>query len=77
MDVQAEHGAEDQPFGQWLLDQTKRGDWISDLAKGMRALPNFTKSGTPDDLRALLHLSGATGDDFEALDDAELAWLRS
>ena len=64
-----------ETFGAWLLKQTKRDDWIGPLAKSAKADPKFRAAMSPDDLRKKLHEAGAEGDAFEALDDAEVAWL--
>lgn len=62
------------PFGEWLLQQTGRRGWIGDLAKAAKADRTFPKRGSPEDLRQRLQKSGADGDAFEALEDAELDW---
>lgn len=64
-------------FGEWLVKHTKRDDWIGRLAKSSRADPLFRNDSTPNDLRMRLQHSKATGDAFDALDDAELEWLNS
>ena len=62
-------------FGEWLVKQVKREDWIGTLAKSAKGDPRFRASSTPDDLRKRLQEAGAEGDTFEALDDAEVEWL--
>jgi hypothetical protein len=64
-------------FGAWLLQQDKRGGWVGDLAKGMKASRGFPRGGSVDDVRKHLSDIRAEGDAFEALDDAERAWLNS
>lgn len=61
-------------FGEWLLRQDKRGGFIGDLAKGMKADRAFPRRGSVDDVRKHLSSIRAEGDAFEALDDAELDW---
>jgi len=63
------------PFGRWLLEQTKRDGWIGDLAKAAKADRGFPKAGDPDAVRKRLGELQAEGDMFEAVDDAEMAWL--
>jgi hypothetical protein len=65
-----------QPFGAWLVAQTNRTGWISDLAKAAKADRGFPRDGDPDAVRS--HLSGkqADSDMLEAVDDAENIWLR-
>jgi len=63
------------PFGEWLLKQDKRKDWIADLAKWAKSDIRFPKLGSADDVRKRLTDIAAEGDAFEALDDAELDWL--
>ncbi|WP_336974128.1 hypothetical protein [Sphingobium aromaticiconvertens] len=62
-------------FGEWLVKQVKRDDWIGTLAKSAKADFRFRANSTPDDLRKRLQEAGAEGDTFEALDDAEVEWL--
>ena len=69
--------ADREPFGTWLLRQTKRDGWVGDLAKGAKADRTFPKNGSPDDVRKHIHKQGADGDMFEAVDDAETDWLSS
>lgn len=52
-----------------------RDDWIGPLAKSAKGDPKFRVAMSPDDLRKKLQEAGAEGDAFEALDDAEVAWL--
>lgn len=62
-------------FGEWLMKQVKRDDWIGTLAKSAKADLRFKSSSTPDELRKRLQEAGAEGDTFEALDNAEMEWL--
>jgi hypothetical protein len=66
--------AKPEPFGKWLLAQRDRGDWVDDLASAARADRAFPKNGDPDAVRGWLQNSRASGDDWEALEDAESAW---
>jgi len=63
------------PFGRWVLEQTNRDGWIGDLAKAAKADRGFPKDGDPDAVRKRLGDLQAEGDMFEAVDDAETAWL--
>jgi hypothetical protein len=63
-----------EPFGKWLLSQRDRGDWVDALATAARADRTFPKTGDPEAARAWLQNSRASGDDWEALEDAESAW---
>ena len=77
MTIEMEDPADtDQPFGSWLVTQTCRSGWISDLAKAAKADRGFPRDGDPDAVRA--HLSGkqADSDMLEAVDDAERIWFR-
>ncbi|WP_311269760.1 hypothetical protein [Sphingobium sp. WCS2017Hpa-17] len=64
-----------EAFGAWLLRHAKREDWIGTLAKQAKSDPWFRAATTPNELRKRLQEAGAEGDIFEALDDAEVAWL--
>lgn len=64
------------PFGGWLTRQlTGKSEAMDMLIKGAKVDPSFPKSGDPDDVRKHLGGRGADPDVFEAIDDAELAWL--
>lgn len=63
------------PFGAWLLNRKPRGDWVDELVDTARKDPSFPRSGDPETVRRHLSARGATGDAFEALDDAETDWL--
>lgn len=62
-------------FGEWLVKQIKRDDWIGTLAKSAKVDPLFRADSTPDELRKRRQQAGAEGDTFEALDDAEVEWI--
>lgn len=63
-------------FGTWLIGQKGRGGWVGDLAGVAAKDPRFPKSGDVAAARAWLGGLRASGDDWEALDDAEAAWQR-
>ena len=67
----ATSGPSRQPFGAWLLDQTKRPGLIGQLAKAVRLDRAFPKNGTAEDVRTRFASVGADGDAFMALEDAE------
>lgn len=67
---------EPEPFGAWLLGQTKRSGPVGELAKAVRLDRGFPKRGSVDDVRRHFGLLGADGDAFDALDDAERAYDR-
>jgi hypothetical protein len=64
-----------RPFGAWLLAQQDRRGLIGALAKAAKADGGFPGRGDPDAVRSRLAMAGAEGDMFEAVDDAEAAWL--
>jgi len=63
-------------FGEWLVGQADGSGWINMLAKAARADRGFPRTGDADAVRKYLSGKQAEGDMFEALDDAESAWLR-
>lgn len=63
------------PFGAWLITQKDAGGFVGGLAKSAAADRTFPRSGDVDAAKAWLQNSRASGDDWEALDDAETAWL--
>ncbi|MGF7150081.1 hypothetical protein FHS96_003739 [Sphingomonas zeicaulis] len=63
------------PFGNWLLGQHGRSDWIGDLARAAKADRAFPKAGDADAARHRLSAMGAEADMFEALEAAEIEWL--
>lgn len=64
-----------KPFGTWLLEQTDRPGWISGLAKAAKTDRSFPRNGDIDAVRKRFQETGADGDAFEALDDAEMDYL--
>ena len=69
-------GQEALSFGTWLLTQITEDGWIGDLAKAAKADRSFPRNGDPDAVRLHLSSKQADSDMFEALDAAEIAWLR-
>jgi hypothetical protein len=63
-----------EPFGQWLLAQKDRGDWIDGIAAAARADRSFPTTGDPEAVRKHLRGQQADGDVFAAIDDAESDW---
>jgi len=61
-------------FGEWLLAQAEREDWIGDLARMAAGDAAFGPGCNADDLR--LHMSVPETDPelFVTLDDAEREW---
>ena len=66
-----------ESFGAWVLKQKDRDGWIGILADGARSDRQFPRNGSPEDVRKRLRDTMAEGDMFEAVDDAETAWMRS
>jgi hypothetical protein len=64
-------------FGSWLIQQKGRGGFIGQLATGAAADRTFPRSGDVEAARKWLQASRPSGDDWEALEDAESAWLAS
>jgi len=63
------------PFGQWLLQQRDRGDWVDGVADAARADRTFPRGGDPEAVRAHLRKQQADGDAFAVVDDAESDWM--
>ena len=64
-------------FVTWLLGQGKSGGTIGELAKAARADRLFPRKGSADDVRARFDGTGADGDAYAALEDAERAYDRA
>lgn len=64
-----------EPFGAWLVKQKGRAGFIGGLAASAASDRNFPRNGDFEDAKKWLQAQRASGDDWEALDDAELAWL--
>ena len=63
-----------EPFGAWLLKQGDRRGWIADLAKAAKADLSFPKQGDAAAVSVWLDSQRASGEDWEALEDAQRAW---
>ncbi len=75
MDIQEVSAAKVIPFGTWLVAQQGRGGFIGGLADAAAGDRSFPRAGDVDAARKWLQARMASGDDWEALDDAELDWL--
>ena len=65
------------PFGAWLIQQTGSRGFVAGLAESASKDRTFPRHGSVEDARKWLQGQRASGDDWEALDDAESAWLAS
>jgi hypothetical protein len=74
-DVQERSAVDGVTFGAWLVKQAGRDGWTGDLGKAAKADRSFPREGNPDDVRDWLKKQRASGDDWEALEDAERDWL--
>ena len=63
-----------EPFAAWLLKQGDRRGWVADLAKAAKADRSFPKQGDVAAVSVWLDSQRASGDDWEALEDAQRAW---
>ena len=61
-------------FGAWLLTQQDAGGFVGQLANAATIDRTFPKSGDVDAARKWLQANRASGDDWEALEDAETKW---
>ncbi len=75
MEVREISAASVIPFGTWLVAQQGRGGFIGGLADAAAGDRTFPRAGDVEDARKWLQRRMASGDDWEALDDAELDWL--
>ncbi|WP_103098413.1 hypothetical protein [Novosphingobium guangzhouense] len=64
-----------QPFGAWLVSQTGRSGFIGQIAEAAAGDRNFPRTGDVEAAKKWLQGRRASGDDWEALEDAELDWL--
>ncbi len=69
--------ADRQPFGAGLVKQTGACGFVAQLADSAAKDRSFPRAGSVEDARKWLQAQRASGDDWEALDDAESAWLAS
>lgn len=58
-------------FGAWLLRQKGRDGWIGDFALAAFADRSFPRTGDTEAVRQWLSKQRASGDDWQALADAE------
>ncbi|MBI0474423.1 hypothetical protein D9601_03465 [Sphingomonas sp. MA1305] len=61
-------------FGAWLLQQVDREGPVGELVAAAKADRRFPRAGGPDDVRKHLNDMQASGEMFEAVDDAEIDW---
>lgn len=66
---------ERESFGRWLLKQGARGGFVGELATAASKDRAFPRDGDIEAARKWLQASRASGDDWEALEDAELDYL--
>ena len=62
-------------FGAWLLTQRDAGGFVGQLANAAAIDRAFPRSGDVDAARKWLQANRASGDDWEALEDAETKWM--
>lgn len=74
-DVAERPAASKMAFGAWLVKQDKRAGWIGNFALAVKADRSFPRAGDPEAVRKWLSTKMASGDDWEALEDAENDWL--
>lgn len=67
--------ADSQPFGAWLVRQTGAGGVVGQIAAAAASDRSFPRDGDVESARKWLAANRSSGDDWEALDDAEIAWL--
>ena len=67
--------ADQQSFGAWLIRQTGVGGFVGQIAAAAAADRSFPRDGDVEAARKWLAEKRPSGDDWEALDDAEIAWL--
>ena len=75
-DVAERYAPAQEPFGAWLVKQDTRGGLIGNLAKALKADRTFPKNADPEAVRKFMGDRRASGDDWEAFEDAEMAWRR-
>ncbi len=64
-----------EPFGKWLHARPDKGDWVDGLAEAARQDRMFPRHGDLEAVKKWLAGRRPSGDDWEALDDAELDYL--
>ncbi len=70
-----ENAAPTVAFGKWLLTQRDAGGFVGQMANAATIDRTFPRSGDVDAVRKWLQANRASGDDWEALDDAETKWM--
>lgn len=60
-----------QIFGEWLVGQQGRTGWVGQLGDAASRDRSFPRQGDIGAVRAWLGAQRASGDDWEALEDAE------
>lgn len=74
-DDDQQDGAPAVAFGAWLLTQRDAGGFIGQLANAAAIDRTFPRAGDVDAARKWLQANRASGDDWEALEDAETKWM--
>lgn len=69
-----DQAAQDQSFGAWLIEQKGRDGFIGGLADAAAGDRRFPRLGDVTAVRKWLQDNRASGDDWEALEEAELDW---
>ncbi|MBM3928913.1 MAG: hypothetical protein FJ335_10705 [Sphingomonadales bacterium] len=62
-------------FAAWLLARADSGGWVDGLAAVARTDRSFPRGGDIEAVKRWLQSKRPSGDDWEALDDAELDYL--
>ena len=62
-------------FAAWLIARPDSGNWVDGLAQAARADRAFPRHGDLEAVKKWLQGRRPSGDDWEALDDAELDYL--
>lgn len=77
MSIDQDRNPERAPFGRWLVDQKGRGGFVGHLATAAASERGFPRDGDVEAARKWLQEQRPSGDDWEAVEDAESAWLAS
>lgn len=75
-DVAERYEPAQEAFGAWLVSQEHRGGLVGNLAAALKADRTFPRAADPEKVRKFLSERRASGDDWEAFEDAEMAWRR-
>lgn len=62
-------------FGAWLLTQRDASGFVGQLANAAAIDRAFPRAGDVEAARNWLQANRASGDDWEALEDAETKWM--